>query len=106
MSSDSEEDQNSVTSETAPQRGRPAGKSDSTKRYRRTAQEISDDKIRIAQMKLDAVREAEERKLANKKSRSRPPLRLIALADASVPRQSRAKAAVEESELPSRAQKK
>ena len=53
-------------------RGRPAGKSDSTQRSRRTAQEISDDRIRIAQMKLDAVREAEERKLANKKTRSRP----------------------------------
>ena len=53
-------------------RGRPAGKSDSTQRSRRTAQEISDDRIRIAQMKLDAVREAEERKLANKKNRRRP----------------------------------
>ena len=42
-------------------RGRPPGKSDSTQRSRRTAQEISDDKIRIAQMKLDAVREAEGR---------------------------------------------
>ena len=57
----------------APQtkRGRPAGKSDSNQRSRRTAQEISDDKIRIAQMKLDAVREAEEKKLATKKTRSR-----------------------------------
>ena len=53
-------------------RGRPAGKSDSTQRTRRTAQEISDDKIRVAQMKLDALREAEERKLANRKSRPRP----------------------------------
>ena len=53
-------------------RGRPAGKTDSTQRSRRTAQEISDDEIRIAQMKLDAVREAEERKLAAKKTRSRP----------------------------------
>ena len=43
-------------------RGRPVGKTDSTQRTRRTAQEISDDKIRIAQMKLDALREAEERK--------------------------------------------
>ena len=48
-------------------RGRPAVKTDSTQRTRRTAQEISDDKIRIAQMELDAVREAEERKLANRK---------------------------------------
>ena len=53
-------------------RGRPAGKSDSTQRTRRTAQEISDDKIRVAQMKLDAVREAEERKLAARKIRNRP----------------------------------
>ena len=41
-------------------RGRPQGKGDSTQRTRRTAQEISDDKIRIAQMKLDALKEAEE----------------------------------------------
>ena len=53
-------------------RGRPPGKTDSTQRTRRTAQEISDDKIRIAQMKLDAVREAEEKKLASKKTRNRP----------------------------------
>ena len=52
-------------------RGRPAGKSDSTKRSRRTAQGISDDKIRIAQMKLDAVQAVEERKLAAKKTRTR-----------------------------------
>ena len=57
---------------TESRRGRPVGKTDSTQRSRRTAQEISDDKIRIAQMKLDAIREAEERKLANKKTRSRP----------------------------------
>ena len=53
-------------------RGRPPGKSDSTQRSRRTAQEISDDKIRIAQMKLDALREAEERTLEARKSRPRP----------------------------------
>ena len=54
-------------------RGRPAGKSDSTRRTRRTAQEISDDKIRIAQMKLDQLREIEEKKMANKKTRARAP---------------------------------
>ena len=54
-------------------RGRPAGKSDSTQRTRRTAQEISDDKIRIAQMKLDALRESEEKKLSNKRTRARVP---------------------------------
>ena len=84
MNSDSDEDQNA----TPPQKGRPQGKVDSTKRYRRTAQEISDDKIRVAQLRLDALREMEEKRIANKKSRSRP----------SVPRQSQAK--VEESELP------
>ena len=36
-------------------RGRPQGKGDSTQRTRHIAQEISDDKIRIAQMKLDAL---------------------------------------------------
>ena len=58
----------------APQikRGRPPGKADSTQRTRRTAQEISDDKIRVAQMKLDALREAEERKLEARKTRPRP----------------------------------
>ena len=44
-------------------RGRPVGKTDSTQRTRRTAQEISDDKIRIAQMKLDALKETEEKSL-------------------------------------------
>ena len=83
MNSDSEEDQNVPL----PQRGRPSGKNDSAKRYRRTTQEISDDKIRVAQMRLDALREMEEKRIANKKSRTRP----------SVPRQGQA--AVEESEL-------
>ena len=64
-------------------RGRPEGKTDQTKRYRRTAQEISDDKLRIAQMRLDALRDAEERKLAHKKVRP-----------------SRAKSVVEETVIP------
>ena len=34
------------------ERGRPVGKTDSAQRTRRTAQEISDDKIRIAQMEF------------------------------------------------------
>ena len=70
--SDSEEE--NIIDEVPPEnkRGRPAGKTDSAQRTRRTAQEISDDKIRIAQMKLDSIREAEERKLANRKTRSRP----------------------------------
>ena len=42
-------------------RGRPVGKLDSTQRTRRTAQEISHDKIRIAQMKSDALKETGER---------------------------------------------
>ena len=70
--SDSEENIIDEEPPTESRRGRPVGKTDSTQRSRRTAQEISDDKIRIAQMKLDAVREAEERKLANKKTRSGP----------------------------------
>ena len=70
--SDSEENIIDEEPPTESRRGRPVGKTDSTQRSRRTAQEISDDKIRIAQMKLDAIREAEERKLANKKTRRRP----------------------------------
>ena len=62
---------------------------DSTKRYRRTAQEISDDKIRVAQMRVDALREMEEKRVATRKSRVRP----------SMPRQSQATNVVEESEL-------
>ena len=54
-------------------RGRPVGKIDSTQRYRRTAQEISNDKINIAQMKLNAMKEKEALKLANKKQGGRPP---------------------------------
>ena len=40
-------------------RGRPVGKPDSTQRHRRIAQEISDDKIKVVQMKLDAMKESE-----------------------------------------------
>ena len=47
-------------------RGRPAGKQDQKPRYRRTAQGISADKIKVAQMKLDNLKEAEEARLANK----------------------------------------
>ena len=53
-------------------RGRPVGKSDATQRSRRTAQETSDDKTRVVQMKLDAMKESETLNLTNKKSR-RPP---------------------------------
>ena len=84
-SEDSEEE--TPRTEAPPQdakRGRPVGKTDQKPRYRRTAQEISDDKIKIAQMKLDALREAEETRLANKKTRRAP----------------RAKAAIQESALP------
>ena len=55
-------------------RGRPQGKADSTQRTRRTAQEISDDKIRIAQMKLDALKETEEKSWLIEK---RVPLELL-----------------------------
>ena len=50
-------------------RGRPPGSADQKPRYRRTAEQISADKLAIAQMKLDALRESEERKLTNKKTR-------------------------------------
>ena len=71
----SESEEENIIDEAPPtesKRGRPVGKPDSTQRSRRTAQEISDDKIRIAQMKLDALREADERRVANRKTRSRP----------------------------------
>ena len=58
-------------------RGRPVGKPDSTQRYRRTAQEISDDKIKVVQMKLDAMKESEALKLVNKKSRRPPAVAVI-----------------------------
>ena len=70
--SDSEQEINDEMPAPEVKRGRPSGKTDSTQRTRRTAQEISDDKIRIVQMKLDALREAEERKLSNRKTRQRP----------------------------------
>ena len=70
--SDSEQEINEEIPAPQIKRGRPAGKTDSAQRTRRTAQEISDDKIRVAQMKLDALREAEERKLEARKSRPRP----------------------------------
>ena len=82
--SDSEKEDTPVE-EPLVRKGRPTGRPDSTQRKRRTAQEISEDKMRIAQMRLDALRESEERKLANKKSRSKP---------------SRAKGAVEEAAIP------
>ena len=53
-------------------RGRPVGKPDTTQRYRRTAQEISDDKIKVIQMKLDAMKESEALKMVNK-NRGDPP---------------------------------
>ena len=72
MDSGSEEqDDAPVEQELTGKRGRPVGKVDQTKRFRRTAQEISDDKIKVAQMKLDALRETEEKRLANKKPRAR-----------------------------------
>ena len=56
-----------------PGKCRPPGAPGQKPRYRRTAQQISEDKVRIAQTKLDAVREAEEKKLANTKSRAQKP---------------------------------
>ena len=64
------QDEPTEPTEQPKKRGRPVGVADQKPRYRRTAEEISADKLRIAQMKLDALRESEERKLANKKPRS------------------------------------
>ena len=59
-----------VVEEEQKKRGRPAGKQDQKLRYRRTAEQISADKLRIAEMKLAALRESEERKLGAKKTRA------------------------------------
>ena len=59
-----------IIEEEQKKRGRPPGKQDQKPRYRRTAEEISADKLRIAEMKLTALRESEERKLATKKTRA------------------------------------
>ena len=56
-----------------PKRGRPRGQADASKRYRRTDAEISQDKIRVAEMRLLALRETEERKLPNKRPRTKIP---------------------------------
>ena len=83
----SEEEEEEFPEEAPPaKRGRPAGRADDKPRYRRTAAQISEDKIRIAEMKLQAVRDAEvakaerkvqkqaERKAAQKATRnSKPP---------------------------------
>ena len=68
--SDSEE--TPVTEAPLVRKGRPTGRPDATQRKRRTAQEISDDKIRVAQMKLDALRETEREKLTSKRPRAQP----------------------------------
>ena len=62
----SDEEAEPLEEEEPKKRGRPVGKVDEKPRYRRTAQQISDDKLRIAQMKLEALRESEERKLSSK----------------------------------------
>ena len=67
--SDLEED-TPVTEEPLVRKGRPTGRPDSTQRKRRTAQEISDDKVRVAQLKLETLKEIEANKLANKKQRA------------------------------------
>ena len=62
-----------LPTEDAKKRGRPVGTPDQKPRYRRTAEHTSQDKLRIAQMKLDALHESGERKLASKKTRVRKP---------------------------------
>ena len=63
----SEEEEEELPEEAPPaKRGRPAGRADDKPRYRRTAAQISEDKIRIAEMKLQAVRDAEAKKVERK----------------------------------------
>ena len=62
----SDADTEEVPENDVPARGRPVGKTDQKPRYRRTAAEISADKIQIAQMRLDALKASEEQKLAVK----------------------------------------
>ena len=65
------EEEAPVTEEPLVRKGRPTGRPDATQRKRRTAQEISDDKIIIAQMKLDTLKETEARKLAHNNNEHR-----------------------------------
>ena len=53
-------------------RGRPAGKADSSHRYRRTTAEPVTIKLKIASMKLEAMKEHEALKLANKRPSRQP----------------------------------
>ena len=69
----SDEEVEPLEEEESKKRGRPVGKADDKPRYRRTAQQISDDKLRIAEMKLNALRESEERKLSSKTRARRKP---------------------------------
>ena len=73
-SSEGEDREEELTEQVEPKkRGRPLGKADQKPRYRRTAEHISADKLAVAQMKLDALRESEEKKLATKKTRTKKP---------------------------------
>ena len=63
----SEEEEEEFPEEAPPaKRGRPAGRADDKPRYRRTAAQISEDKIRIAEMKLQAIRDAEAKRAEKK----------------------------------------
>ena len=64
----SDPEEESAAETEVPARGRPVGKTDSTKRYQRTAADISHDKITIAQMQLDALKQSEEQKLTAKQA--------------------------------------
>ena len=55
-----------IYDEVQAKRGRPAGKTDSSNIYIHTAQEVSNDKVSVAQMKLDAMKESEALKLTRK----------------------------------------
>ena len=67
-----DEEDTPVTEEPLVRKGRPTGRPDSTQRTRRTAQQISNDKIVIAQMKLETLKEIEASKLATKRTRAPP----------------------------------
>ena len=84
MDSSEEDSPQEEPTEQTKKRGRPVGVTDQKPRYRRTADQISQDKLRIAQMKLDALRESEERKLANKKPRSRKPVESSKVSESSL----------------------
>ena len=64
--SQEQESQESQESQPPPTRGRPKGKADASVRVRRTAAEVAQDKIALAQAKVDVLRLQIEAKAAAK----------------------------------------